>query len=486
MTGFDDLREWMELAKGIEELTIIEGATIEEIPVISQINSRNRGPAVFFAGIPGCDPSFGVMTNFLQNERTFGLTFGFPGDYKIGDLVKVFKDKLKEWENAAAEYHPEYVDEGPILENVLEGDAIDLTKFPVPTWHELDAGPYIGTGDCFITRDPDLGVINCGTYRAQLFDERNIGAVMISGQHGWLHREKYFKKGEPCPVVVVLGPDPLLFALSGSKVPEGVSELDYAGAVRGKPIKVVKGKLTGLPIPASAEIAIEGFLVSGETRREGPFGEWTGSYAGGERDDCYLRSEILYYRDSPILCGSPVAKGSWRADGMLHPVFSSASLYKDLESAGVRGVTGVWRPEVGGGRHLIIVGVEQRHPGHATQVGAIAAQAGSSVTPTGRYVIVVDDDIDVYDLEDVLWAVCARSRPEETDILKETRSSFTDTSLRGWKVGRFHSTARAIVYATKPYERLGDYPPMNVFKRETRQKVFETYRDRFGSRWECI
>src|SRR6516164_6539249 len=152
--------------------------------------------------------------------------------------------------------------DGPIFENVIEGDAVDVLKFPVPRHHERDKARFIGTADCVVTKDPDSGWYNLGAYRSQVYDGKTVGCQITEGKHGRIHRDKNFERGQPMKVVILCGQDPLLFMLSSSPLPE-ISELDIAGGLRGEPIDVVRGPYTGFPIPADCEIALEGETVPG-------------------------------------------------------------------------------------------------------------------------------------------------------------------------------------------------------------------------------
>lgn len=154
------------------------------------------------------------------------------------------------------------VGDGPILENTLHGSEIDLDIFPTPKWHEEDGGRYIGTGDIVVTSDPDNGQINVGTYRMMNQERDKIGLYISPGHHGRIHRDKYFAAGKPMPVVAVFGMDPLLFAAGGLGLPISTNEFEWVGAARGSPVEVIRGPKTGLPIPADAEIAVEGFVHS--------------------------------------------------------------------------------------------------------------------------------------------------------------------------------------------------------------------------------
>jgi 4-hydroxy-3-polyprenylbenzoate decarboxylase len=140
--------------------------------------------------------------------------------------------------------------------------------------HELMA-VFIGTACIAITRDPEDGWLNLGTYRAMVHDANSVGLFMSSaGKHGRMHMEKYFKQGKPCPVVLCVGQDTLLLLAAGNPIELGYSEYDYCGGIRGRPYDLFEGQVTGLPFPAHAEIAIEGFLHPGDVKADGPFGEW--------------------------------------------------------------------------------------------------------------------------------------------------------------------------------------------------------------------
>ncbi|MCK4787338.1 MAG: UbiD family decarboxylase, partial [Desulfobacteraceae bacterium] len=423
MADYSDTREWIKNAKDIHELKTIEGADPNlEVGIMVQLDAKNEGPALLFDKLKGgYRQGFRILTNFMANIRLFNLTFGLPIENNVQESVEILKVKAGEWVEKAKAFPAKVVLSGPIIENVEEGDQIDLEKFPVPLWHELDGGRYIGTGVGVVTRDPDTGGINMGTYRVQLHDNLTMGYYISPGKHGRMHRDKYFARGEPCPVVMIFGFDPLSFALSASEIPAGVFELNYLGAIRGEPVPIIEGRVTGLPIPANAEIAIEGFADPQERRVEGPFGEWTGYYASSAREEPFIRAAALYYRNDPILLGSPPAKGAYSEFGFFRSVWRSALIYSEIERVGIPHVKGVWCPPFGGSRQFVIVSIRQSYPGHATEVGHVASQTRAAAY-LGRYVIVVDDDINPYDMDDVMWAICTRSDPKEIDIIKRAWS----------------------------------------------------------------
>jgi 4-hydroxy-3-polyprenylbenzoate decarboxylase len=484
MIAFKDMREWLKLVNDIGELKVVEGADPNlEIGTMVQINGRNQGPALLFDKVKGYPEGFRIVTNSLANIRTVNLTFGLPVENTIRQTVETLKAKAGEWALAAKDFPHQVVESGPILENVEEGAKVDLNKFPVPLWHEHDGGKYIGTGVGVITRDPDTGIVNMGTYRVMQHDDQHVGFFISPGKHSRIHRDKYFQRGEPCPVVMVVGFDPLNYMLSASEIPNGIYELDYMGAARGEPVKVIKGKITGLPFPANAEIVLEGIAYPKDLKFEGPFGEWTGTYASKGREEPFVKVEALYYRNNPILLGSPPSKGLASDQGFWRAIWRSALVYNEIERAGIPEVRGVWCPPFGGSRLFTVVSIKQSYPGHATEAGHIASQtrAGAYI---GRYVVVVDEDIDPYDMEDVMWAICTRSDPKEMDIIKRSWSGPLDPRIR--KPTDNYTNSHGIIYAVKPYEWIDEFPPTSLNSDALRQKVFDKWRTHFKERWSDI
>jgi UbiD family decarboxylase len=213
------------------------------------------------------------------------------------DVVKSYRDRMK----THRPIPPKIVQQGPVLENVDRDDGVNVLKFPVPFLHELDGGRYIGTDDLVIMRDPEVDWINAATYRSMVISANTVGLWMSPGKHGRQIREKYFREGKPCPVLMSCGHDPLLFLAGGNEIRFGLSEYDYAGGHRGLPFEVVPSELYGLPMPAHAEIVLEGEMWSSETALEGPFGEFTGYYASSQSPQPLVRVKRIYYRSDPIL-----------------------------------------------------------------------------------------------------------------------------------------------------------------------------------------
>ncbi len=472
---YSDLREWMREAERLGELRTVLGASWqEEIGLAADAVLRaDGGPAVLFDEVPGCPKGFRVLINIFAGKRR-NMTLGFSADLSKQELSQAFFEHYMKSERRLA---PEFVEEGPVFENILTGENIDITQFPAPIWHVHDGGRYIGTGCFSVTMDPDERWINVGCYRAMVHDAKSVGLLFIPGKHAHMHREKYFSRSERMPVVLVVGGNPLFFFVAGTEHPYGVCEFDVVGGMQGRPVKLVRGKFTGLPFPANSEIAIEGYLDRENRRQEGPFGEWTGYYAGGASPQPVLDIRAIYHRNDPIILGVPPLGGGPDEAGRYRAVIRSAMLRQELANAGVPDVTQVWCHEVGASRMLHGLAIKQRYPGHAKQVGVLAATCGSTVYGC-KFVIVVDDDVDVSNFEELMWAMMTRCDPASSiDILRRMRTAPADPRLTPeQREVRDLTNSRAIIDATRPYEWREKFPMVNAPSPDVARKA----RERFG------
>ncbi len=468
---YNDLRQWLEQVKAIGELAHPKGADWNlEIGGVSEIDYKKRGPALLFDEIKGHAKGFRILTSSTNSARRLGLTLRMGADHNDASLVEQLRGAPNRWAAAAKDFDPVFVDSGPVFENVMQGDAVDLMKFPTPLWHALDGGRYIGTGAAVATIDPDDHWVNLGAYRSMLVDKNHVTMNIVNGKHGRTHCDKWMAREGRAPVAIHIGMDPLFMILAGVEVPTGMSELNYAGAVRGEPVKVVKSTITGLPLIADAEIIIEGWIKQGETTDEGPFGEWPGYYVSGTTQEPYLKVERVLYRNDPIILGAPPAKPPHDYSYM-RTIMKSAMIFDALVSAGIPEVKGVYAPECGGGRMLVIVAIRQRYAGHARQAGFIASQCREAAY-MGKYTIVVDEDIDVTNLEEVLWAVCTRTDPATSiDFIRRAWASKAEPMLRP---GEPAFNSRAVIDACKPFEWIADFPRVAeadpVYLRELEKK----------------
>lgn len=474
---YRDLREWVAQVDEMGELRTATSIDLkEDVGRIAEISaSTEEAPAILLDEFAGYEKGYRILLNPYGTTRRIAWTYGFLLETDRLKLLENFKNRLEKLELIP----PRVVESGPVFENRMLGKEINLLRFPVPKWHREDGGPYIGTGCMIITRDPDEGWVNLGTYRNQLHDGKTVGFFISPGHHGRAHRDKYFRRGEPCPVAVVFGCDPLLFTAAMVELPWGISEYDWVGGWRGEPVEVIKGPITGLPIPAHAEIVIEGFSYPGKTRPEGPFGEWTGYYASGTQPEPEIEVQAVYFRNDPILLGVPPQKPPYDADKGRQYV-RSALLVRELKRQGIMGITNAWGYGVGGCRLLIVVSVKTQYCGHSKLVGH-AAYTSTVARNAGKYVVVVDEDIDVTDLNDVIWAMLTRSDPASSiDIVHRATSVSLDPRIspEDRAAGRFYNS-RAIIDATRPFEWKDQFPksvrPDSDYRRESRKRFGDLF-----------
>jgi len=254
----------------------------------------------------------------------------------------------------------------------------------------------------------------------------------------------------------------------------GVPKYDLVGHFRGEPVEVIREEVTGIPIPATAEIVIAGDVPSPEVeaRPEGPFGEWTGYYASGTRPEPIIRVKRFYHRNDPILLGMPPVKFRGATAQFGIPV-EGKNLGEKVQKAGIEDVLDVWNLAVPG---VTVVQIRQRYPGHAMKAGLAA-----SGTYMGRFVVVVDEDINPRNPEDVLWAIGTRCDPETTiTILKSCQSSALDPRIPpDRKQKKDFTSSRAIIDACKPYSWIKDFPRTNLASRELRSTVLNKWKELF-------
>ena len=467
--GTRDLRAWLVAAEALDELQVVKGADWNlEIGAISELNYRYRpNNTQLFDEIKGYPPGFRVLTASMGSTRRLAMTFCLSTDLDDQGLVQEMRGKPLKWENEAKDFPPNVVDSGPVLEEVYQGADVDILKFPAPVWHELDGGRYIGSGCAVVTQDPDSDWVNMGAYRIMVLDEKRVTINIEAGKHGRLHLEKWWEREGRCPIAISLGQDPLLFAMAGLEIPTGISEYNFAGAIMERPVDVIKAPATGLLIPAGAEIVIEGWIYPDKQTEEGPHGEWTGYYSGGRRTAPILEVENLMHRKDPILLGAPPGKPPHDYSYM-RTVMKSAMIQDALVKAGVSEVRGVWAPECGGGRMLIVVSLKQRFCGHSRQAAAIAAQC-QAASYMNRYVVVVEEDIDPSNLEEVMWAICTRSDPAtDIEIMQKTFGSKVDP-MRREPNPTYNS--RALIYACRPFDWIDEFPTVAEASPELRKKI---------------
>ena len=460
---YRDLREFIDLVDDLGALRKIAGADpMLEIGGITEVAAGLADcPALLFDNIKGYPAGYRIFTNATVSAQRAALALGLDPTLRPLDALKAWMDKKQ----ALKLIDPVTVKEAPFLENSMRGPEVDLSRFPTPHWHPNDGGRYIGSGSLVIMGDATDGWVNASMYRVQVHGKNQVTVQFDhQGRHGAMISRKYWDRGKPCPVAVVNGEDPALFIAGFEYLPAGQSEYAFAGAIKGAPIEVHPGPVTGLPIPAYAESVLEGELlpIAETSILEGPFGEFTGYYAADKRPSPVMNVTAIHHRNNPILLGSPPMKPPRFHFGL---PFRGAGIWSNLISSGVTDVVGVWQHV---SQLMTVVAIEQRYPGHSKRAGLIAA-ANSYM---GRLVVVVDEDIDPSNLADVMWAVTTRCEPSETvDIVRGGWSSGLDPRLTPEaRESGLTSNSKMIIDACRPFAWRNKFPKTSALSiAETRQ-----------------
>ncbi len=233
---------------------------------------------------------------------------------------------------------------------------------------------------------------------------------------------------------------------------------------------VITEEVTGLPIPADSEIVIAGWCPPDRNRwkMEGPYGEWTGYYSAMARLQPVVEVERVYYRDNPIIMGASPLRPPYSMV-RYNSIFGSAMLHTYLDKMGIADIRGVSISDVVD-KMFIVVSIKQRYAGHAKRAALMASQCSPTGAYNGRYVVVVDEDIDPFDMDDVLWAVCTRSDPAKSiDIIRRTWSSPLDPVIRK-PTDAFYSSV-AVIDACKPFEWKDEFPVPSAARQELVDEV---------------
>ncbi len=468
----DGLQPWLERVREIGELDTISAEVDPdlEMATVAYLRGGEEGsPALMFDNIKGHPGHRALWGNIASSLRRFCVTIREePTDDAVA-IVKLLKEKMKD------RREPRSVDaaDAPVNANILTGDDVDITIFPAPKMWPLDGGKYIGTGDAIITRDPDTGRVNVGTYRQMVESPTEVGFWASPGKDALLHREAWWAKGKPAPVACVYGLDPLLLMVGSTNFPKNVCEYDAFGGINGDAIEVFESDETGLPLPAQAEIICEGFAYPDSRAPEGPFGEFTGYYGAPRTDLPNITFTKIRFRDNPVLVCALMAHGRANECGVPWSVSRSAKIWDDLERAGIPGIEGVWSPPEASGAGMTVISLRQSYAGHAAQALALAAQCmgGASFT---KYVVAVDHDVDPTDLSDVVWAMITRSRPSQSiEILRETWSNPLDPSLNPPEIRPWGS--KCLINACMEHRHIERFA--------TRTKLSQPVYERVASRW---
>ncbi len=394
-----------------------------ELAAVTQLAQKKWAKPVMFTNVKGT--RFPVVSNVYSTRERIAEVIGIDA-----------KDFCTQWSRLASLGTAEMKEPlklAPFSE-LPEYEEVKLSDLPLITYSDRDGAPYF-TSAMFIAKDPETGIGNLSYHRSMFISDRELRCRLAPRHHLTIYHEKAEKMGKPLEAAMLIGTPSHAFLTAAAPLPYDVDELEVAARLRGRPIAMRKCQHIDLEVPAETEVVIEGRFLPNERRAEGPFGEFMGYYVPVGPNAVFevlgvtVRKDALFHS---ILCGSP-------EEVLTLELSVSANIYQRLSAAlpGILNVT--CQPFV---NHAIIQ-IAPQFEGHARQVmlAAIGAEPIWS-----KQITVVDKDVNIYDMDDVQWAILTRCRPDKDMlIIPDTPSFYRDEQKDHW--------GRLLVDATKPWGR---------------------------------
>jgi 4-hydroxy-3-polyprenylbenzoate decarboxylase len=418
---FEDLREYVESLEKIDQLKRIKtrvSVDLEIAEILRRVMYKNEGPAVLFENVEGY--KIPVLGNAFGSLRRLKIALDMENFEEIGERMSALtrlkiphgllnKFKMLPKLSEIADYGPKSVNGGPITE-VIETSNPSLDILPIIKSFPKDAGRFITFG-ITVTKNPETLIRNMGVYRLQVIDSNKAIMHWQIHKRGALHYEMNKENSQKTEVAIVIGADPATVFSAVAPVPEGLDKFLFAGITRKKGIDLVKCRTIDVEVPATAEIVLEGYVDPSELNVEGPFGDHTGYYTPPEPFPTFTLTGIMM-RKNPIYLTTVVGK----------PILEDAYIGKVIERSFLPLVR-LFQPEVvdfsmppaGWFQGLAIVSIKKRYPGQAKKV--MMGLWGMGQLSLTKILIVVDQDVNVHDMNDVIWAVTTRADPKRDTML---------------------------------------------------------------------
>jgi len=399
--AYTDLRHFIQTLESTGDLIRVRQEVDWELEIGAIVRRvcEIGAPAPLFENVKDY-PGMAILGAPLATYRRLALALGLDPSSHPSEMMRDYSRRID------SPIAPRRVQDGPCKENVRLGQDVDLFEFPVPLVHEGDGGRYIGSWHFVVTRDPTEGWVNWGMYRLMLYDETNMACRIDATSDCGRMLQRYEAERRPMPFAVVFGSEPLSDLASCASLRWGEEAARVAGGLRGEPLELVRCETVDLEVPASAEVVLEGEVSPGVTLEEGPFGEYIG-YRGGARS---LRPafhvKAVTFRNNAILpmtcMGTPTDEGQ-----LIRAFTMSASAQRSLEEAGIA-VTGVWIwPE--STHHTMVVALRRGGDHSGEEVANLIF--GGKLGFWMHQLILVDDDVDVYNLKEVIHSFATRCHP---------------------------------------------------------------------------
>lgn len=394
-----DLRSCLELFKSADRLLIVEREVDPkfELPAVMKA-AEELGKVILFKKVKRS--GFPVINNLFGSRDMLALLFETTRERVVNEWIDRLKNPIE----------PRLVSAGPVKEVVKQGPEVNLEELPMVTHCSKDVGPYITAG-IVVAKDPDTGIRNVSVNRMQYKGKAKLSIRMMPPQHLGIIHDKSERKGKPLEIAVAIGNHPFDILAASTTVSYGVDEFSISSGLRKEPVQLVKCETVDLEVPATAEIVLEGEVLAGVREREGPFGDFMEYYVPVMENHVFKVKAITHRKDAIY----QTIQASSLEDTHLLALSREARVYEAVSKvADVRAVC--LAPTI----MSCMISIRKRFEGEAKNVAAATFGSYSWL----KYCVVVDHDVNVFDLNDVWWAMATRSRPETGLLLIENALGF--------------------------------------------------------------
>lgn len=402
-----DMRTWIDELDAARELIRVD-KPVDPLTQMGALLYQSREKALFFESLPHGWRSLGQAP---ANVRHAALAFGAREDTVVPLVAERMGHRLA----------PVMVSDGPVKEVKLDAGAFNLQELPVHVAGRRDGGPVIGSG-LMVTKDPDTGRRNVSFHRLQVKGPNKTG-ILLYPRHSWRNYLKYQARNEPMPVAVFIGHYPLYYAAAATTAPYGVDEFEIAGGYLDAPVPLVKCDTVDLEVPANAEIVLEGYIPPHYREEEGPFSEFQDYYVTGTGKNPVVEFHHMSRRHDAIF--KNLQNGSEMEGCVFHKIPMSATIYRRLQdvSGGINLHNVMALPGIFG----LAIQMTPRYYGEAKNA-LMAALSSEYQHP--KWAVAVDQDVDIFNPAEILWAITTRVNPaEDVDVIRGTHNHAMDAAL---------------------------------------------------------
>ncbi len=433
-----DLRTYLQELRSArpDDLLVMKDPVVPRFGVtafVERLEAEDRDPALLFTNVEGS--SIPCLINLGASFSRLALALG---KQSIRDVI----EDLATRESRPVPPREVPRAEAPVQEVVLKCNEVNLDLLPILVHNEFDGGHYVDAGP-MIMRQRGTGTYNVGLYRHQKHDRKRLGVMINPANHGNYLRAEYEDHDEPTEAALVIGHHPAWLLASVTKQPSVGGEMETAGAFLGEPLEIVRAETLNMHVPARAEIVIEGVIPPHARHHEGPFGEWP-RYYYKEGPQPVLEVTAITMRRRPIYQSIFNAHNEHTVIGALPRI---GSLLRRVRGA-VPSVTGVNLPISGAGRSHCYISIKKRAEGEPKQ----AAMAAMVTDPNIKHVVVVDDDVDVFNEQQVLWELAMRFQADRgLAVIPHALGSHLVPTAYGWdRLTKGPMETKLIFDATRP------------------------------------